>query len=800
MKRVFLLCLMSWFFPSNVSSDILRNKCRREADFRQPYTDELFNYDMIFQNKNGNASAVVSLDTTITSFTLCLWLQTTDPGPFHLFSYVTRNDTKKLSLECESDEDCKLLLLQDYRQVSLVSLNDGKWRHVCLTWSSAAGDWNVYLDGAVRGSGSGLGTGLSLYGSGRLVLGQDQANAAKSFIGTISKFNWWDHVIDHPSIKNMSQYCYRNHSLGNVLFWSEFRKKMNGQVEMRSQSSCNTTEEPCPPGKKTDDPQGRCCVFQFVYKGVSYDSCTSINHTKLWCSFDAVYAGQWANCADESRFILNFPSASVNNVVVRNVNMPSLSAGTICWWMKNAKNDFNVFSYVAPGGLNSALEIYFGIFWKLHLGLGSTRVTYSGPPLADSYWHHLCTDWNSSTTVWHVYLDGVLQFTETKGQIKDRTVQGGGVFHLGQFVQNGAYHTHKPFQGMLTGFNIWTKTLSARAVAALAREPGSESGDALAWSMLREGIMGSVEISHGNDVGLTARASEYTLNFTRKSSNSYADVSGPSIYMTQLSACAWIKTTAWSGELTIFSYSNDDHVTAIVWSIIDGNTIQMNINAWDPKGVSVSSNLADGSWHHVCISWNMRQSGPYWLYVDQQTVLHGTGYKTNDKVVRNGRFIIGQRQTSLVQSAFDASKAFVGEMTRLNVWDIRLEPEYAENMGRGCGLWNGNVVRWSKLKSNLVGDIQVIPGSECFVPDISVQERRNAMCQNSVSFVECQGLNSFSLFDFANLHGSESGRRLRCYNEDALTSSDYHYRKTFDKVKGSTCAKNMPQELMNITR
>ncbi|XP_078357449.1 uncharacterized protein LOC144642352 isoform X2 [Oculina patagonica] len=54
--------------------------------------------------------------------------------------------------------------------------------------------------------------------------------------------------------------------------------------------------KPCPPGKKTDDPQGRCCVFPFVYAGVSYDSCTSINHNKLWCSFDAVYAGQWANC------------------------------------------------------------------------------------------------------------------------------------------------------------------------------------------------------------------------------------------------------------------------------------------------------------------------------------------------------------------------------------------------------------------------------------------------------------------------------------------------------------------------
>ena len=56
-------------------------------------------------------------------------------------------------------------------------------------------------------------------------------------------------------------------------------------------------ETPCPPGKKTDDAQGRCCVFPFTYDGKSYSSCTTVdNGNKPWCSFDAVYRGQWANC------------------------------------------------------------------------------------------------------------------------------------------------------------------------------------------------------------------------------------------------------------------------------------------------------------------------------------------------------------------------------------------------------------------------------------------------------------------------------------------------------------------------
>ena len=56
----------------------------------------------------------------------------------------------------------------------------------------------------------------------------------------------------------------------------------------------------CPVGGKTDKP-GKCCAFPFQYKKVSYDSCTKVNHDKLWCSLTANYDTdrQWANCGKE---------------------------------------------------------------------------------------------------------------------------------------------------------------------------------------------------------------------------------------------------------------------------------------------------------------------------------------------------------------------------------------------------------------------------------------------------------------------------------------------------------------------
>lgn len=80
---------------------------------------------------------------------------------------------------------------------------------------------------------------------------------------------------------------------------------------------------------------------------------------------------------------------------------------------------------------------------------------------------------------------------------------------------------------------------------------------------------------------IAARESDYTLNFFTNSTYATYNVSIPAL--TALSACVWVKTTASSGELTLLSYANQEHVTAILWSIIDGKTVQMNVNSWNPR-------------------------------------------------------------------------------------------------------------------------------------------------------------------------------------------------------------------------
>ncbi|XP_073235765.1 uncharacterized protein [Porites lutea] len=59
---------------------------------------------------------------------------------------------------------------------------------------------------------------------------------------------------------------------------------------------CLTTTSPtiCP--QKTTS--GKCCSIPFEYKGVTYNSCTSADWHRPWCSLDPEYKGRWGECRE----------------------------------------------------------------------------------------------------------------------------------------------------------------------------------------------------------------------------------------------------------------------------------------------------------------------------------------------------------------------------------------------------------------------------------------------------------------------------------------------------------------------
>lgn len=56
-------------------------------------------------------------------------------------------------------------------------INDGKWHHICVTWTTRDGVWEAYQDGTQTGNGENLAPYHPIKPQGVLVLGQEQVRA-----------------------------------------------------------------------------------------------------------------------------------------------------------------------------------------------------------------------------------------------------------------------------------------------------------------------------------------------------------------------------------------------------------------------------------------------------------------------------------------------------------------------------------------------------------------------------------------------------------------------------------------------
>ncbi|RMX58936.1 hypothetical protein pdam_00022917, partial [Pocillopora damicornis] len=136
---------------------------------------------------------------------------------------------------------------------------------------------------------------------GKTVPGFHSSNTASNSL--VSKERYLMHVfklkiICSESIKYTALVLIHSNAYALMSLKETTAENANSLSRNVTQSYDSCTGLPCPPGKKTDDPQGRCCVFPFEYGGKTYQSCTKVAHHRLWCSFDEVYKGQWANCVN----------------------------------------------------------------------------------------------------------------------------------------------------------------------------------------------------------------------------------------------------------------------------------------------------------------------------------------------------------------------------------------------------------------------------------------------------------------------------------------------------------------------
>ncbi|XP_070538197.1 uncharacterized protein [Ptychodera flava] len=154
----------------------------------------------------------IETSTTIpklTQLTACFWLQSTySNGGW--FTYQTQGQYV-MALWYDTE-----LMVQngDWKGVS-TTVNDGNWHHVCVTWKSSGGEWQVFKDGVRATNGVGHGDGFELAAGGKFILGTSRQYEVK---GNMAFFNVWDRVLTNEEVTGVKNACDGNDE-GNLLSW-----------------------------------------------------------------------------------------------------------------------------------------------------------------------------------------------------------------------------------------------------------------------------------------------------------------------------------------------------------------------------------------------------------------------------------------------------------------------------------------------------------------------------------------------------------------------------------------------------
>ncbi|XP_047453729.1 neuronal pentraxin-1 isoform X2 [Mugil cephalus] len=179
----------------------------------------------------------------IFALTLCLWIKAgAGSGLGTPFSYSAPGQANELVLIEWGNNPIELLI--DDKAVSLpLSLSDGKWHHVCVTWTTREGQWEVYQDGVQRGSGANLSPWHPIKPGGVFILGQEQDtlggrfDATQSFVGEMSDLHLWSHVLSSSDIYSLAS-C-GSHLRGDVIAWSDTEVELHGGVSRYPFDPCH---------------------------------------------------------------------------------------------------------------------------------------------------------------------------------------------------------------------------------------------------------------------------------------------------------------------------------------------------------------------------------------------------------------------------------------------------------------------------------------------------------------------------------------------------------------------------------
>ncbi|XP_075999298.1 neuronal pentraxin 1 like [Genypterus blacodes] len=177
------------------------------------------------------------------ALTVCMWLKSNaSPGVGTPFSYAVPGQANELVLIEWGNNPMEILINDKVAKLPFL-INDGKWHHICVTWTTRDGVWEAFQDGVMRGSGENLAPYHPIKPHGLLILGQEQDmlgggfDATQAFVGDLANFHIWDRKLSIGEIYNLAT-CSSKAQVGNVFSWLETSLDIYGGASKWTFEAC----------------------------------------------------------------------------------------------------------------------------------------------------------------------------------------------------------------------------------------------------------------------------------------------------------------------------------------------------------------------------------------------------------------------------------------------------------------------------------------------------------------------------------------------------------------------------------
>lgn len=170
---------------------------------------------LLFPSASSSSAATLrpGFHAGLWALSFCTWVLTPVPRLGTILSYASKDGDSKVAVHGQDkDPGSMRFVIGDtaFRELPVTPLLDGKWHHLCLTWSSHQGQYRFYVDRRLLAAGSGFQQGYEIPAGGSLVLGQLQGHIRAgfsptgAFVGRLAGLALWSRALLPGEVASMA--------------------------------------------------------------------------------------------------------------------------------------------------------------------------------------------------------------------------------------------------------------------------------------------------------------------------------------------------------------------------------------------------------------------------------------------------------------------------------------------------------------------------------------------------------------------------------------------------------------------